>query len=216
MSDRAPSRAGMEAVVSAPRHNWGVCKRCGLHRQRGQLNLCYSCHQHRYRHSEQAPRSRCHPRVKHYALGLCLRCYGYKNKYGRLPRRVTFKASREDLAWASGIYAGEGCVYVSRGPTHAQVVFSVTQVSKSNRPPEMLLRLKRIFGFGYVVGGKKPIVKVGSVWAYRTSGYEPVQAITAMLWPWLTPEKKAQAKRKLCEYLALTNRGAARKALRAT
>ncbi len=102
--------------------------------------------------------------------------------------------SREEIAWAAGIMCGEGSFgsHVMRGWTGVRL--TVGQSSLGNECPEMLLRLQEIFGIGriYEMGYRKH-AHHKTIWQYYVHGFEKVQAMTAMMWYWLTPEKQAQA-----------------------
>lgn len=61
-----------------------------------------------------------------------------------------------------------------------------------------------IGGVGKVYGPYNPgknVLTKKSMYALRTSGFKPTQATIAMLWKWLSPTKRAQAKKVLNTYL---------------
>ena len=108
--------------------------------------------------------------------------------------------TREELAWAAGIHCGEGGIYVNRtntkkGPQAVGVRFSVGQASHDGAVPEMLLRLQTIFGTGTIhpLCDKRPNRK--AAYQFQICGFEKTQAVMAMVWEWLTPEKKNQAEK---------------------
>ena len=118
-----------------------------------------------------------------------------------------YKVNREDLAWAAGIHCGEGSVVAlknSHSPTWRGVMLKITQAcyDGTDNCPEMIRRLQRIFGFGNgykncrARGNRRP------TWTWETGRFEHVQAAVAMMWEWLTPEKKDQAERRLKEALS--------------
>ena len=120
-----------------------------------------------------------------------------------------YSVNREDLAWAAGIHCGEGSVTAlksikSNGKIWQGVTLKITQACYDGTEdcPEMLIRLQRIFGFGHnykncrARGNRRP------TWTWETGRFEYVQAAIALMWNWLTPEKKNQAERRLKEALA--------------
>ena len=100
--------------------------------------------------------------------------------------------NREDLAWLAGFWDGEGCVSLlnSGGSSHYPV-FSLSQAGDEG---EVLCQrvvdacgLRASISGPVILEGRKPAYKV------RISGYERVQALTAMCWPWLSDTKRQQA-----------------------
>lgn len=111
--------------------------------------------------------------------------------------------SREDLAWAAGIIDGEGYFQRhSRKRGGTKVGITVGQSSRSgDGPPEMLTRLQKILGVGKIYGPY--VANKGRLPSYifKIQAFEDVQAATAFVWTWLTPEKKAQATNMLKEVI---------------
>jgi hypothetical protein len=105
--------------------------------------------------------------------------------------------NREDLAWAAGIICGEGGFYVgfdTKQNLH-KIFMYVSQSSKTGLCPEMLTRLLAIIGIGRVKPRKSSGLKVQAQlpqWIFLATRFRDVQAIGAMTWAWLTPEKKDQ------------------------
>lgn len=112
-----------------------------------------------------------------------------------------FAPNREELAWAAGFWDGEGCTTPQRHKTGAvSLHLTVHQVFRPN--------LERFYaaigGLGKLYGPEirntgKPI----SSWA--TGKFEHGQAVIAMLWPFLSQDKKDQYKRVLAEIKAVPN-----------
>lgn len=135
--------------------------------------------------------------------GLCNRHYERERRYGRLPLvrpkpRLAegWRPDRYALAWAAGLADGEGSFYVVNHRTtrsRVMVSFDVAQSGDS----ELLERFKdAVGGLGNVVGprhieGHKP------AFAYQVNGYERVQSVLVMIWPWLGSVKRAQASASL-------------------
>lgn len=95
--------------------------------------------------------------------------------------------NREELAWAAGFFDGEGCVSVIKATAGERLA---VQISSTYQPAlERFLKavqIGRIYG-PYERGTFKP------QWAYRANGFRRCQAVIAMIWPFLSGEKRAQA-----------------------
>lgn len=105
--------------------------------------------------------------------------------------------TREELAWAGGFFAGEGSTYLSAGRG---------RMSINQNDPEVLLRFQDAVGMGTVTG---PYERTGgnAYWTYAVSGWVKVQAVTAMLWPWLGTLKQEQATRAMASMIRETPLG---------
>lgn len=97
------------------------------------------------------------------------------------------RPDRESLAWAAGLFDGEGHTGSGRG-------CGFIEVSQSGEKgvPEVLTRFKDVFGFGKIDGPYYHSRKV-PIYRYRLGSFEHVQAVIAMMWPWLGSVKRAQA-----------------------
>jgi hypothetical protein len=97
---------------------------------------------------------------------------------------------REKLAWAAGLFEGEGSFVANRLPVGPSATLSMAD-------EDIVRRFAQVIGGGSVYccpprrPGWKPLFK----WAI--SGHHRVQAVVAMLWPWLSPRRRAQAKKAL-------------------
>jgi hypothetical protein len=113
---------------------------------------------------------------------------------------------REDYAWAAGFYEGEGSIahHCRNGrlykPCEVRIVISQ---SGGGDAAKLLERFRDIVGCGKVYGpytpsihnlGKKPL------WRFAVSKHEYVQAIAAMLWPWLSERRRTQIVTCLSKY----------------
>ena len=125
--------------------------------------------------------------------------YKTDKRRGRPERRKTplrkVLINRENLAWAAGFTDGEGCFCITRsseGHVRGRTVFSIGQVDR-----QALDRFKQIVGIGKIYGPYGPYGGTQAThphFRFDVYGFEQVQAITALLWTWLGPVKKAQAK----------------------
>ena len=102
-----------------------------------------------------------------------------------------------ELAWAAGFFDGEGCTVAYEYTPKDQIKpYRVISLSVSQVNVHPLERFhKAIIGLGVINGPFIP--KQGQVkpqYKYRVSGFERVQAIISMLWPWLCDNKRKQAR----------------------
>jgi hypothetical protein len=105
---------------------------------------------------------------------------------------------REDLAWAAGLFDGEGSVgaFMNNRPGS---YCTCPRASISQKNIEVLDKFKQTVGLGKIYNFKAR--KTSSAgFLYVLQGIEGVQALTAMLWPWLGSLKKAQFKKSLLSY----------------
>lgn len=106
---------------------------------------------------------------------------------------------REELAWAAGFYEGDGTIgcYGKGHGLHMKVV----QVD-----PEPALKFHEVVGVGRISGpihqpSHTPNQRPYFMW--RVSSFEHVQAVVAMLWPWLSCRRKDQARKALAQKLGI-------------
>lgn len=103
--------------------------------------------------------------------------------------------NREELAWAAGLFDGEGyigCRIIKRtrgGWPQGQLKLSISQNDR-----QVLDRFQLACGgLGKVLGPYKSC-KPGNIhYDYQTQKFETVQQVICLLWPWLSPVKKQQA-----------------------
>jgi hypothetical protein len=118
--------------------------------------------------------------------------------------RSTASASTADLAWVSGFFDGEG--YIGAGGTAGRrtIEMSIGQAS-IGAVPDTLTRVALGLGVGRLRGPRmlaNPWSKLPQyVWC--ANSFEDVQFAVAVLWRWLGPVKRAQARDALLRYRAL-------------
>lgn len=101
--------------------------------------------------------------------------------------------NRETLAWAAGLFEGEGCIshYHPLGHDYIQ---SSLQMNDEDR---VRLFHEAIGGLGAVYHEAPKLDKVPprrhDTWRWASGKFEHVQAVIAMLWPWLGPRRRARA-----------------------
>ncbi len=117
-------------------------------------------------------------------------------------RRLLSPLDHEDLAWAAGFFDGEGTTCGSHAARYPHL--SVSQAGTVEEPPQALVRFQwAVGGLGLISGpvrdphGRRP------KWAFHMSGFECVQAVVAMIWPWLGNVKREQATRALLTFRAV-------------
>lgn len=98
--------------------------------------------------------------------------------------------SREAIIWAGGLFEGEGCfTCADHGPSRHKYPRALLGMTDE----DSVRRFHAAVGIGKVYGprigrpGEKPI------WTWGVNGFERVQAIVAMLWPWLGVRRQAKA-----------------------
>ena len=102
---------------------------------------------------------------------------------------------REELAYAGGLFEGEGTIYVRNlTPPKAWICLAM-----SDREPIERFQAA-VGGFGKIYGPyqkKKKLTRNGNLpkpmYVYHLYDFEKVQAVVAMLWPWLGPRRRGQA-----------------------
>ncbi|HEV8670095.1 MAG TPA: hypothetical protein VGS01_05095 [Candidatus Limnocylindria bacterium] len=109
-----------------------------------------------------------------------------------------------ELAWVAGFFDGEG--YIGSGGANGRrtIEMSIAQATPAGSMPPTLARVRSVLGVGSLRGPRllpNPWSKLPQcVWV--TNAFEDVQFATAMLWRWLGPVKRTQARDALQRYLA--------------
>lgn len=111
--------------------------------------------------------------------------------------RPRFVPDREALAWAAGFFDGEGCTFAAhRKQRTIRVGLSISQVERE--PLERFVtatgNLAKILPRART---RKPTHR--PIWTIQVTSWRNVQAIMAMLWPWLSRFKKDQYIRAVTE-----------------
>jgi hypothetical protein len=103
---------------------------------------------------------------------------------------------REDLAWAAGLFEGEGCFSYSevgkgRGSLHATVKMTDRDV---------IYRFQDVIGLGEITLCRPQRVGWKVQWNWQVGSFEHFQAVVALLWPWLCSRRRGKAKQILKWY----------------
>jgi hypothetical protein len=106
---------------------------------------------------------------------------------------------REQLAWAAGIFDGEGCTntHLRQGNPDGLLYPNIKMVVTQHHDPEIIERFAAALKLGHI---SRRIVGQPSrptVYIWVVSGQELVQASVALLWPWLASPKRRQAQQAL-------------------
>lgn len=102
---------------------------------------------------------------------------------------------REWLACAAGLYNGEGWASSARYDRRTGGMTATLTLGIGQAHPEVLERFRDAVGIGVVNGPRR--VRTTEMWQFRVHGFEKVQTVVAMLWPWLSTPKRRQASRVL-------------------
>lgn len=135
---------------------------------------------------------------------------GRPERLGPPKPKIVVTPDREELAWAAGFWDGEGCTTTQRHKNSKNIHLSVSQVFLPN-----LERFQRaVGGLGKIYG---PTIQPNRrpIYCWMTGKFEHAQAVMAMLWSFLTQEKRDQYKRVLAEVRATPNFGMSHKELQA-
>lgn len=128
--------------------------------------------------------------VKHNAFSSALAIQGRG-------RPAVIRISRsEELAWAAGLFDGEGSTCLLKHRTHDGYFYleaSITQSSK-NGPPEVLVRFRDLMAAGRVYGPYPPRPPARlPVYRWKLYPRPAIERVVGAIWPWLGPIKRAQA-----------------------
>jgi hypothetical protein len=98
-----------------------------------------------------------------------------------------------DIAWAAGLFEGEGCF------SHNKIAPSCVLASVDE---DVIRRFAAIVGIGSLrLDARSARGKRGQdIWYWATAGYPSVQYVTALFWPWLHSRRRARISDLLREY----------------
>ena len=97
--------------------------------------------------------------------------------------------SRENLAWAAGLFEGEGSFSLNRTGDNLRCQAAVAMTDE-----DTVVRFRDILGVGKVYGPYGPYAGSKKVfWRWHVYSAEHVQAVAAMLWPWLGDRRRTRA-----------------------
>jgi hypothetical protein len=98
--------------------------------------------------------------------------------------------TREELAWAAGLFEGEG--YIGN---YSQGGYLGRKARVTNTDLEVLQKFQLAIGFGQIYGPRKQTATERKpIWSWEVGRQEHIQALVAMLWFWLGSRRREQAK----------------------
>lgn len=100
--------------------------------------------------------------------------------------------SRENLAWAAGLFEGEGTFSTRLSGKVDRGLIAKVKMSDEDavRRFYKIIRVGNVTG-PYTIPKKKP------VWIWQTGSFEGVQLTIALLWEWLCSRRRSRAKELL-------------------
>lgn len=107
---------------------------------------------------------------------------------------------REDIAWAAGLFEGEGCITIcGKSSTYG----GGGQLALTMTDEDIVQRFRDVVGVGQIYPTDRGRHKRQYRWV--ASNFENVQAVIAMLWPWLGPRRSNRAVEVLAYVRARTH-----------
>lgn len=106
--------------------------------------------------------------------------------------------NREELAWAAGLFDGEGSIYIRKEKAKtSDRILKYIQIDIGQTDRQVLDRFqKAVNGLGKVYGPYTTRSRVhkewNQRWEFKGASFEHVQAIIAMLYQFLSPVKQGQ------------------------
>lgn len=106
------------------------------------------------------------------------------------------EASVEELAWAAGLFEGEGCVssYTRKDSDPEKRVGA--RCSVAMKDADIIVRFGFIIGRGRIYPMRRPDGRADLV-SWQSVGFEDTQATIAALWKWLGPRRRTRAREVL-------------------
>ena len=122
---------------------------------------------------------------------------------------------REELAWCAGFFDGEGHIGTGIGRIKGKWTARPLRLNVSQTDRFVLDRFRDAVGIGRVSGPfdrSKRRPNESAVFYYQVSRFAYVQAVVALLWTWLSPVKREQARAALLAMRARpTHKGTCRR-----
>jgi hypothetical protein len=108
------------------------------------------------------------------------------------------RAADEELAWAAGLFDGEGSVYLLRHRTHDGYLYVEAALTQSGLVlPEVLTRFEHAVGYGRIYGPYPAEEPWLPVYRWKASRRPHVEDLVIRLRPWLGSVKRTQAEHAL-------------------
>lgn len=112
---------------------------------------------------------------------------GYAGSY-KLDPSKRIQPRSTDVAWAAGIYEGEGSCYLNGAGTNRGATMQVVQ-----KDPWLLFRLQLLFGgLIHYYAGQKDNNNAGACYRWTLNRKNDVRDFTFVIWPYLSPRRRGQ------------------------
>ena len=100
-------------------------------------------------------------------------------------------ATRTDLAWAAGLFEGEGCITVINPEGHKSSRGG-PRLALNSTDEDVLQKFIGVVGCGRMNGPYHNGPRRKPIWHWVCGGFENVQAICAMFWHFLCTRRRAR------------------------
>ncbi len=100
---------------------------------------------------------------------------------------------KEQLAWAAGLFEGEGCFHYRANPR-------CTVAKLESTDEDVVRKFGSTLGFGSVSGPNDKGANK-STWTWRVSSFELFQQTVTCFWPYLGDRRKLKARESMFAYL---------------
>jgi hypothetical protein len=101
----------------------------------------------------------------------------------------------QELAWAAGLFEGEGTFVVFKNGGPAAYRYPQAKVSMTDE--DVVRRFGDVLGFGTVNGPYDSYGARGKrrkpIWTWHGNGLEKTQALVAAFWPWFGERRRGRA-----------------------
>ncbi len=109
--------------------------------------------------------------------------------------------NREELAWAGGLFEGEGTFSDKKRNGRTVAIKAAIKMTDL----DVLQRFQRAVGVGSISGPYQITTAKGNeskpIYTWAISSFEGTQAVIAMLWPWLQSRRRVKAKALIAAFM---------------
>lgn len=100
-----------------------------------------------------------------------------------------------DIAWAAGLFEGEGCI--SRSVQRGGLIRWQLILTSTDR--DVLERFRGVLGFGSIYRKHQPVERWKPCYSWILSKHFLIYAVLVMLYPWFGKRRQAKAREALLE-----------------
>lgn len=112
---------------------------------------------------------------------------------------IMSQVDTKKLAWAAGLFEGEGCFCVKRGSRspdeYPQAIIVMTD-------EDVVRSFRHVMGLVYM--SAKATARTKAKWRWVANSYQEFQQTVCYFWPWLHARRRAKVKEILTAYHAVT------------